>query len=116
MKNQNVNAAGFSERFRTEVIKKGVRCSDVARALKVSRQTVLLWSKGLSIPQTSRMIQLAHLFGVTPEYLMFGAEADTHKEPKKDGMFGNLEETILDMYEILQEIRNELMLRKDDGK
>lgn len=39
-----------------------------------------------------------------------------HKEPKKDGMFGNLEETILDMYEILQEIRNELMLRKDDGK
>lgn len=44
----------------------------VAREVKVSRQTVINWETGKSIPTADKAVRLAKLFGVTVEKLMEG--------------------------------------------
>lgn len=42
----------------------------VAREVKVSRQTIINWETGKSIPTADKAVRLAKLFGVTVEKLM----------------------------------------------
>lgn len=42
----------------------------VARQLDVSRQTVMNWESGASVPNADKAIKLAKLFGTTVEELM----------------------------------------------
>lgn len=42
----------------------------VARQMKVSRQTIMNWEDGKSIPTADKAIKLAKIFGVTVEELM----------------------------------------------
>lgn len=42
----------------------------VARQMEVSRQTVINWEDGKSIPTADKAVRLARIFGVTVEELM----------------------------------------------
>lgn len=44
----------------------------VARQMEVSRQTIMNWEIGKSIPTADKAIRLAKIFGVTVEELMEG--------------------------------------------
>ena len=44
----------------------------IAQKLDISRQAVYKWEKDLSSPDTSHIIKLAELFGVSIEYLATG--------------------------------------------
>lgn len=50
-------SAGWSQEF-------------VARMMEVSRQTVVSWENGKSVPSADKAIRLARMFGVTVEELM----------------------------------------------
>ena len=42
----------------------------VARQMEVSRQTVMNWEDGKSVPMADKAVKLARMFGVTVEKLM----------------------------------------------
>lgn len=42
----------------------------VARQMEVSRQTVMNWEDGKSIPTADKAVRLARMFGITVEELM----------------------------------------------
>lgn len=42
----------------------------VARQMEVSRQTVMNWEDGKSVPMADKAVKLARMFGVTVEELM----------------------------------------------
>lgn len=42
----------------------------VARKMEVSRQTIMNWEDGKSIPTADKAVKLAKIFGVTVEELM----------------------------------------------
>lgn len=42
----------------------------VARQMEVSRQTVMKWEDGKSVPMADKAVKLARMFGVTVEELM----------------------------------------------
>lgn len=42
----------------------------VARQMEVSRQTVMNWEDGKSVPTADKAVKLARMFGVTVEELM----------------------------------------------
>ena len=42
----------------------------VARKMEVSRQTVMNWEDGKSVPTADKAVRLAKMFGVTVEELM----------------------------------------------
>ena len=50
-------SAGWSQEF-------------VARQMGVSRQTVMNWEDGKSVPMADKAVKLARMFGVTVEELM----------------------------------------------
>lgn len=52
----------------------------VATVLGVSRQAVSKWENDLSVPDTINYINLAKIFGVSVEYLVFGEEENATAE------------------------------------
>lgn len=52
----------------------------VATVLGVSRQAVSKWENDLSVPDTMNYINLAKIFGVSVEYLVFGEEENAAAE------------------------------------
>ena len=52
----------------------------VATVLGVSRQAVSKWENDLSVPDTMNYINLAKIFGVSVEYLVFGEEENATAE------------------------------------
>ena len=42
----------------------------VARQMEVSRQTVMNWEDGKSVPTANKAVKLARMFGITVEELM----------------------------------------------
>ena len=52
----------------------------VATVLGVSRQAVSKWENDLSVPDTINYINLAKIFGVSVEYLVFGEEENAIAE------------------------------------
>lgn len=67
----------------------------VATVLGVSRQAVSKWENDLSVPDTVNYINLAKIFGVSVEYLVFGeednsaAEVDNLKEKSNSNEIGD---------------------------
>ncbi len=52
---------------------RGMTQEQLAAELSVSRQAVSKWELGEATPETENVIQLSRLFGVTTDYLLFGA-------------------------------------------
>ena len=54
--------------------KQGWSQEELAEKLGVSRQSVSKWESTGSVPDLQKVIQLAELFGVSTDYLLFGVE------------------------------------------
>lgn len=103
---------GFSERLRGLAFKKGANYADIAKATgTTTRQSVSLWMKGKTIPKTATLQMLADFLDCTPEYLLFGTgEASVNKVTSLD----ELAKAIVEMRDLLKEIRDELRSGKGD--
>lgn len=44
--------------------------SDVAKRLEITRSSVNAWEMGISVPSSGYIVQLAHLFHVSADYLL----------------------------------------------
>ena len=44
--------------------------NEVAKRLSITRSSVNAWEMGLSIPSTMYIVELAHLFSVSSDYLL----------------------------------------------
>lgn len=44
--------------------------SDVAKRLEITRSSVNAWEMGISVPSSGCIVQLAHLFHVSADYLL----------------------------------------------
>ena len=105
---------GFSERLRGLAFKKGANYADIAKATgAATRQSVSLWMTGKTIPKPEALQKLADFLDCTPEYLLFGTgESAVNKTPSLD----ELAKAIVEMRDLLKEIREELRSGKDDGR
>ena len=105
--------AGFSRRLRELAFKKGANYTDIANATGVAtRQSVSLWMKGKMIPKAATLQKLADFFDCTPEYLLFGTGKSVSNAPSVE----ELALAIVEMRDLLKEIREELRIGKGDGR
>lgn len=105
--------AGFSRRLRELAFKKGANYTDIARATGgVTNQTVALWMKGATMPKTEALQRLADFFDCTTEYLLFG----TGKSVSNTHSIEELALAIMEMRDLLKEIREELRSGKDGSR
>lgn len=49
---------------------KGITQTDLARQLGITRSSVNAWELGISVPSTQYIVELAHLFRVSTDYLL----------------------------------------------
>ena len=103
---------GFAERLRGLAFQKGANYADIAKATGATRQSVSLWMKGKMIPKSEALQKLADFLGCTPEYLLFGTGKSVSNAPSID----ELALAIVEMRDLLKEIREELRSGKGDSK
>ncbi len=72
----------LSEKITEERKKLGLSQEDLAEKLYVSRQSVSKWESGKSLPEITKIIDLAALFGVSTDYLLI--DGDRPKDNKQD--------------------------------
>ena len=73
--------------------------ADLARRLDVSRQAVSKWEKGLSSPDTVKLIQLAEVFDIEVEYLATGIKP----EPKS---------VVLNVVETVERVEEKVVVKE----
>ena len=44
--------------------------AELAKRLKITRSSVNAWEQGISVPSTLYIVELAHIFGVSTDYLL----------------------------------------------
>lgn len=49
---------------------KGMTQTDLAKQLGITRSSVNAWELGISVPSTQYIVELAHLFRVSTDYLL----------------------------------------------
>lgn len=104
---------GFAERLRGLAFQKGANYADIAKATgSTTRQSVSLWMKGKTIPKPTTLQLLADFLGCTPEYLLFGTGKSVSNAPSID----ELALAIVEMRDLLKEIREDLRSGKDGSK
>ena len=73
--------------------------ADLARRLDVSRQAVSKWEKGLSSPDTVKLLQLAEVFDIEVEYLATGIKP----EPKS---------VVLNVVETVERVEEKIVVKE----
>lgn len=66
-------------RFKAAREAAGLTVLDVANTLKVSRQAVYLWERGVTTPSASKLVALSKLYGVTVDRLLKGGKNETRR-------------------------------------
>lgn len=59
-----------SDRIKFLREEKGITQSDLAKQLGITRSSVYAWEMGISVPSTQYIVELAHLFKVSTDYLL----------------------------------------------
>ena len=101
----------FYDRFIQLCSEKGVKPTPLVVSMGLSSSNVSQWKKG-STPRPAILKKLADYFGVSPEYLMFGDDAQ--KNPAAlpdDGMDADFREK----YEMLTDDQKKLIEQMIDG-
>ena len=49
---------------------KGITQSELAKRLGITRSSVNAWEMGISVPSTQYIVELAHIFKVSTDYLL----------------------------------------------
>lgn len=89
----------LGERILTLRQERSISQAELAKRLDVSRQAVSKWEKGLSSPDTVKLIQLAELFDVEVEYLATGIKP----EPKS---------VVLNVVETVERVEEKVVVKE----
>ena len=89
----------LGERILTLRQERGISQADLASRLDVSRQAVSKWEKGLSSPDTVKLIQLAEVFDIEVEYLATGIKP----EPKS---------VVLNVVETVERVEEKVVVKE----
>lgn len=60
----------FSERLKILKNKQNLNMVEVAKNINISKQSVFQWEKGLTIPTSDKLLELAILLDVSIDYLV----------------------------------------------
>ena len=64
----------IAEKIKTLRIKNNLTQAELSRQLGVTRSGVNAWEMGISVPSTQYVVELAHIFKVSTDYLLGVAE------------------------------------------
>ena len=59
---------------------KGLTQAELAKILGVTNKAVSKWETGEAMPETSQLVPISRVFGVTVDELLSGARAETAEE------------------------------------
>ena len=59
-----------ADRIKTLREQKGLTQSDLSNQLGITRSSVNAWEMGISVPSTQYIVELAHIFKVSTDYLL----------------------------------------------
>lgn len=59
-----------NNKIKAERLKLGISQSELAKQLKVSKQSICDWEKNRHIPKSKYLIQLSKIFNTTIDYLL----------------------------------------------
>jgi transcriptional regulator with XRE-family HTH domain len=97
---------------------KGLSQEELAEKIGISRQAVSKWERAESSPDTDNLIQLAKLYDLTLDELLFGKtkDSDTKNESHNNSFQNSMEETILNFTEnILETVAEDIENTIEDG-
>lgn len=80
----NETKLSFKDYLKRERQRQGMTQSDLAKDMRVSRQTVSHWEKGIRIPDVSTLEALAEVLHTKVYSLLGGEEADEESKQKGD--------------------------------
>jgi len=95
-------------------IKSGLSQESLAEQLEITRQSVSKWETGQALPDTEKIIQISHLFGVTTDWLLLNEGPMVAKKSQQSLRFGMYLITkdftrSVDFYEKLLNLRVSIM-------
>ncbi|SCY14207.1 helix-turn-helix domain-containing protein [Butyrivibrio sp. INlla14] len=73
----------FSTRVKQLRQGKGISMDELAKALDVTKSRVNMWENGGTLPRSKTLIELAHYFGVTTDYLIGNDNTDAQDPSNK---------------------------------
>lgn len=60
----------IADKVKTLRMSNNMTQSDVAKRLGITRSSVNAWEMGISVPSTMYLVELAHLFSVSTDYIL----------------------------------------------
>src|SRR5512136_1917622 len=66
----------LGQRIKQQRERRQLRQADIASALRLSSQAVSKWERGENAPDIAVLVDLAHLLGVSVEWILRGSEAE----------------------------------------
>ena len=100
----------FGERLRKAIRRQGLTYENVANTMGASKQAVAKWTRGVALPRDNKIIPLCELLNCSEEYLLYGKE----ELKKATTSVEELVLAIVEMRDLLKEIRDELRNGKED--
>lgn len=105
-----MNKNMFAIRFKEKRRELGYTQDDIARILNVQRPTISCYERGVFLPTTKALPEIAHALGVSVEYLTGNSEFETNTEviknwySKRNGEYivHDFEQLISDLIEQVQ--------------
>ena len=74
-----MNANNIGDFIKSQRIKNGLSQYQLADKIPISRQAVSKWERGQSIPDSSTLLRLSDIFGVTINELLLGKNLNTNQ-------------------------------------
>ncbi len=110
----------ISERIKELRAKKGVKQTELAKALKLSRSSINAWEMGISIPSTQYIVELSKFFKVSTDYLLGlnpkeSVDISFLKDSQKTIIYSLLEEFHKNHYAVDILTKNKSMLTMEDS-
>ena len=92
----------IADRIKTIREKNGLTQAELAKRLGITRSSVNAWEQGLSVPSTQYIVELAHLFKVSTDYLL---GVDTTATIDVSGLTDTDIQLLYELVEHLRELR-----------
>jgi len=100
---------GIGQRIRMARERAGLHQAEVARRLRLSRQSVQQWDNEQNAPKQSRLVELADVLQVDAQWLLTGESKDEWEDQELQRLLTLQERQLLGMFEGLDPARRVLL-------
>ena len=73
----------IADRIKSLREQQNITQSDLAKQLGITRSSVNAWEMGISVPSTQYIVELAHIFNVSTDYLLGKSDVRNPEELKE---------------------------------